>query len=186
MGSFVNLISYETFKVPEIPEKKLVPHNLQLTTFALSSFTTKGHVYVDLQIGPLRATTNFYMIDADVSYHMLLGRPWIHKNYAIPSILYQRLKAIKGKKEILIPSMKAHFSQEEVYQIEATFFDDISDELIKSRPRRVALTIPEETTSMEVYPIDQKSLQWKEWCCLMVEGSTDYEGVVRPLMTSRM
>ena len=114
-GSFVNLISYQTFKVANIQEKKLVPHNLQLTTFASSFFTTKGHVNVDLETGPLRAPTNFYMIDADVSYHMLLGRPWIHKNYAMPSTLYQHLKAIKDKKEILIPSMKAPFSQEEVY-----------------------------------------------------------------------
>ena len=101
-GLSVNLMSYQTFKTVGIPKKRLVPHNVPLTTFASSSFTTKGHVKVDLQIGPLRAPTKFYVIDTDVSYHTLLGRPWIHKNYAALSTLHQCLKAIKKRKKVLI------------------------------------------------------------------------------------
>ena len=88
-GSSVNLMSYQTFKATSIPEKKLVPHNVPLTTFASSSFSTKGHVNVDLQVGPLRAPTKFFVMDADVSYHILLGRPWIQRNYVVPSTLHQ-------------------------------------------------------------------------------------------------
>ena len=134
-GSSVNLMSYQTFKATGIPEKKLVPHNVPLTTFASSSFSTKGHVNVDLQVGPLRAPTKFYVIDADVSYHILLGRLWIHKNYVVPSTLHQCLKAIKGRKEVLIPGTKAPFSQEEVHWVEATFFDNICNNSIEFKPR---------------------------------------------------
>ena len=47
-GLSVNLTSYQTFKATGIPKKKLVSHNVPSTTFASSSFTTKGYVNVDL------------------------------------------------------------------------------------------------------------------------------------------
>ena len=87
-GLSVNLMSYQTFKATRIPKRKLVPHSVPLTTFASSSFSTKVHVNVDFQVGPLRAPTKFYVIDADVSYHILLGRPWIHRNYVVPCTLH--------------------------------------------------------------------------------------------------
>ena len=54
----------QTFKVVGIKEKKLVTHNMPLTTFASSSIVAKGYVNVDLQVGPIRAPTKFYVIDA--------------------------------------------------------------------------------------------------------------------------
>ena len=148
-------MSYQTFKADGIPEKRLVPHNVPLTIFASSSFNTKGHINVDLQVGLLRAPTKFYVIEADVSYHILLGRPWIHRNYAIPSTLHQCLKAIKGRKEILISGTEALCFQEEVHWVEATFFDDICNESIESRPRGVSLTSKEDT-GMEIDIIEQE------------------------------
>jgi len=29
-----------------------------------------------------------YVIDADTSYNLLLGRPWIHANWIVPSTLH--------------------------------------------------------------------------------------------------
>ena len=157
-GSLVNLMSYQTFKAVGIPEKRLVPHSVPLTTFASSSFTTKCHVNVDLQVGPLRAPTKFYVIEADVSYCILLGRPWIYRNYAIPSTLQKCLKVIKGRKEILISGTKTPFSHEKVHWIEATFFDDVCNETIEFRPRGVPLTTPKEDTDMEIDIIEQEKL----------------------------
>ena len=95
------------------------------------------------------------MIDAEVSYHLLLGRPWIHKNYAVPSTLHQCVKAIRGKKEIFILAPKAPFSQEEVHWVESTFFDDIYEGVDEVRPRCVALITPEEDYGMEINLVDQ-------------------------------
>ena len=111
-GSFMNLMSYEIFKATDIQEKKLVTHSVPLVNFASNTFVTKGHISVDLQIGPIRASTKFYVIEADVSYPLLLGRPWIYKNYDMSFTLHQCLKAIRGKKKVMIPSTKASFSQE--------------------------------------------------------------------------
>ena len=123
---------------------------MPLVTFASSSYTTKGYVNVDLHIGPIRSPTKFYVIDAEVSYHLLLGTPWIHKSYTVPSTLHQCVKAIKGKKEILIPATKALFSQEEVYWIDSTFFDEVCEVLDEISPRGVALITPEDDYDMEI------------------------------------
>ena len=111
---------------------------------------------MDLQIGPLRAPTKFYVINAEVSYHILLGRSWIHRNYAIPSTLNQCLKAIKRRKGILILGTKAPFSQEDVHWVEATFFDDVCNKSIEFRPRGVSLATSKEDTDMEIDLINQE------------------------------
>ena len=54
-GLSVNIMSYHTFKAAGIPKKRLVASNAPLVTFVSSSYTTKGHVNVDLQVGPIRA-----------------------------------------------------------------------------------------------------------------------------------
>ena len=63
-GLSVNIISYHTFKATGIPEKRLMASNGPLVTFASSSYSTKGHVKVDLQVGPIRAPTMLDVIDA--------------------------------------------------------------------------------------------------------------------------
>ena len=35
-----------------------------------------------------------YVIDADTSYNLLLGRPWIHANWIVPSTLHQCFKYV--------------------------------------------------------------------------------------------
>ena len=52
------------------------------------------------QIGDLRSKVTCYVIDADTSYNLLLGRPWIHRNSIVPSTLHQAMKYIKGDGEI--------------------------------------------------------------------------------------
>ena len=36
------------------------------------------------------------MIDADTSYNLLLGRPWIHRNSIVPSTLHQVMNTLTG------------------------------------------------------------------------------------------
>ena len=161
-------MSYQTFKVARILEKKLITNNVPLVTFASNSYTTKGYVNVDLQVGPIRAPTKFYIIDAEVSYHLLLGRPRIYKSYAVPSTLHQCVKAIKGKREVLIPATKAPFSQEEVHWIKSTFFDDVYEGIDEVRLRRVTLITPEEDYDIEIDLIEQTDQLLKGLSCQMV------------------
>ncbi|PON51779.1 Aspartic peptidase domain containing protein [Parasponia andersonii] len=87
-GSSINMIPWQTFKVAEIPKNRLVTQATLLVTFASNTYVTKGHINVDLQLGPIKAPTKFYVIEADVSYHSLLRRAWIHHNHVVRSTLH--------------------------------------------------------------------------------------------------
>lgn len=47
---------------------------------------TIGFVYLDLMVGPIRTAHQFHIIDAQTSYHLLLGQPWMHWYKAILSM----------------------------------------------------------------------------------------------------
>ena len=47
-----------------------------------------------IQIGPTTFNIEFQVMDITPSYNCLLGRPWIHMDGAVPSILHQKIKFI--------------------------------------------------------------------------------------------
>src|ERR1041384_5621103 len=51
-----------------------------------------GVVTLEVLIGPVRKPTSFQVIDVATSFNLLLRRPWLHANKAIPSSLHQKLK----------------------------------------------------------------------------------------------
>lgn len=44
-------------------------------------------VNLDLNVGPIRVAHKFHIIDSQTTYHLLLGRPWIHRPKAIPTTI---------------------------------------------------------------------------------------------------
>lgn len=44
-----------------------------------------------IKVGPLQKDTTCQVLDLDLSYNILLGRPWIHEIQAIPSTYHQCL-----------------------------------------------------------------------------------------------
>src|SRR3954470_19700686 len=65
-----------------------------------------------------------YVIDADTSYNLLLGRPWIHKNHVVTSTLHQVMKYVdaQGQVRTLVAEqhpfrgVKTHFTDSLLYQ----------------------------------------------------------------------
>src|ERR1041384_7123485 len=51
-----------------------------------------GVVTLEVLIGPVRISTSFQVIDVATSFNLLLGRPWLHANKAVPSSLHPKLK----------------------------------------------------------------------------------------------
>jgi len=51
-----------------------------------------GKIKLRCQIGDLRSEVTCHIIDADTSYNLLLGRPWIHRNSTVLSTLHQVMK----------------------------------------------------------------------------------------------
>ena len=93
-----------------------VMHHLGIPTHRLSAIQTiiygfnandtrpMGKIKLKCQIRDLRSEVTCYIIDADTSYNLLLGRPWIHRNSIVPSTLHQVMKYIdeSGKVRTLI------------------------------------------------------------------------------------
>ncbi|KAJ1409568.1 S-locus glycoprotein domain [Sesbania bispinosa] len=87
---------------------------------------TKGCVSAVLEVGPIRTINIFQVVDGDPSYHLLLGRPWIHLHQCIPSTLHQCIKSSFKGKEIKIPGVLDPFEASEAHLIDASLFDEVA------------------------------------------------------------
>ena len=65
------------------------------------------------------------MINSNVSYHILLGRSWLHKHCLIPSTYHQRVKGRLNGRPIRIPASSNPFSQGEVNFVETVFYNEL-------------------------------------------------------------
>ncbi|KAJ1405755.1 hypothetical protein SESBI_25668 [Sesbania bispinosa] len=66
----------------------------------------------------------FQVVEGDPSYHLLLGRPWIHLHQCVPSTLHQCVKSNFRGKEIEIPGVATPFEASEAHLIDASLFDE--------------------------------------------------------------
>ena len=78
-----------------------------------------------LRVGPIVALTRFHVINAKVSYHVLLGRSWLHKHRIIPFTYHQCIKVRLNGRPVKIPANRNPFSQGEVNFAEIMFYDEL-------------------------------------------------------------
>ena len=78
-----------------------------------------------LRVGPIVALTRFHVINAEVSYHVLLGRPWLHKHRLIPSTYHQYIKGRLNRGLMRIPANRNLFNQGEVNFAETMFYNEL-------------------------------------------------------------
>ena len=69
--------------------------------------------------------TRFHVINVEVSYHVLLGCPWLHKHHLIPSTFYQCIKGRLNGRPVRIPANRNSFNQGEVNFAEMMFYDEL-------------------------------------------------------------
>nr|XP_016459780.1 PREDICTED: uncharacterized protein LOC107783327 [Nicotiana tabacum] len=84
----------------------------------MASETTKGEIISLVNITGTIQGTKFHVIEGDIRYNALLGRPWIHNMRAVPSTLHQMMQFLidKGIKTVYGEqcSAKVMFAIEEV------------------------------------------------------------------------
>lgn len=103
-SSSLNIISLDVLDDIRVSREKI-----QKQPFVVSSFNEIrtyriGSMSLDLTIGPTRTAHRFHVIDSQTSYHLLLGRPWVHRYKAIPSPTISAYKRSgKGGKFISTP-----------------------------------------------------------------------------------
>ena len=79
----------------------------------------------NVKIGDLESEVTCYVIDADTSYNLLLGRPWIHRNSIVPSSLHQVMKYIDGSRKVRTLIAKRHlFEGVENYFTNSLLYQD--------------------------------------------------------------
>jgi len=83
-----------------------------------------GKIRLRCRIGDLKSEVTCYIIDTDMSYNLLLGRPWIHANWIVPSTLHQCFKYVEDDamvrtvfaKKQPFKGVKNHFTDALLYQ----------------------------------------------------------------------
>ena len=84
-GASLNLIALSNMEAVELASRKILGAPIEITEFEELTESTEGYVQLALRVGPIVALTRFHVINSELSYHMLLGRPWLHKHRLIPS-----------------------------------------------------------------------------------------------------
>ena len=84
-GASVNLIPLSTLQVAGISERKIQGCPMEATGFGGRGEYTAGHIQLWLKVGPIASLARFHVVKTKVSYHVLLGRPWLHKHRLVLS-----------------------------------------------------------------------------------------------------
>ena len=85
-GASLNLKALSTMEAVELASRKILGAPIEITGFGGSIESTEGYVQLALRVGPIVALTRFHVINSEVSYHVLLGQPWLHNHRLIPSM----------------------------------------------------------------------------------------------------
>jgi hypothetical protein len=140
-SSYINLIPLSTIQAVEISQKKIQGTPMEIKGFSGIDEYTKGHIQLVLKVGPIVALTWFHVVDSVVPYHILLGRPWLHKHQFIPSTYHQCVKGRLNGKLIRIAANPTPFDQSESHFVEAALYDEVAPagEASLTKPIRIPL-----------------------------------------------
>uniref|UniRef100_A0A2N9J030 MULE transposase domain-containing protein n=1 Tax=Fagus sylvatica TaxID=28930 RepID=A0A2N9J030_FAGSY len=103
---------------------------------------TKGHIQLVLKVGPIVVLTRFHVVDSVVPYHILLGRPWLHKHQLIPFTYHQCVKGRLNEKPIRIAANPMPFDQSESHFVEVALYDKIAPAGEASLAKPVGIPLP--------------------------------------------
>ncbi|CAL2246608.1 unnamed protein product [Prunus armeniaca] len=110
-GSSVNILPLSVFTAAGIPLSKIVQSQTSISSFGNKSEVTVGHMQVNLKVGLIQSLTKFYVVDVDVAYHALLGRPWLNEHKLVVSTYHQCVKGRIGLRPLRILGNQASFNK---------------------------------------------------------------------------
>ena len=120
-GASVNLIPLSTLQAAGILEKKIQGCPMEVTGFGGRGEYTTGHIQLWLKVGPIASLARFHVVRTEVSYHVLLGRSWLHKHRLVPSTYHQCVKGRLNDRVIRIAANPSPFEQAEAHLVETMF-----------------------------------------------------------------
>ncbi|XP_070032879.1 uncharacterized protein [Nicotiana tomentosiformis] len=115
-GSSTNIIRLKVVEQLGLQDR-IVPATLVLNGFNMACETTKEEIALPINVAGTVQETKFHVIEGDMRYNALFGRPWIHNMRAVPSTLHQALKfPVSGDVKTVYgeqPATKEMFSVDE-------------------------------------------------------------------------
>ncbi|XP_070055375.1 uncharacterized protein [Nicotiana tomentosiformis] len=90
-GSSVNIILLRVVNEMQIGDQ-MISKERSLSGFNNSTVITKGKIMLTTFVEGVIKERKFQVIDTDMAYNVILGRPWIHDIDAVPSTLHQVIK----------------------------------------------------------------------------------------------
>ena len=108
-GASVNLILLSTLQVARISKRKIQGCPMEVIGFGRSGEYTTGHIHLWLKVGPIASLVWIHVVKTEVSYHVLLGRPWLHKYRLVASTYHQCVKRRLNGKMIRITANPSPF-----------------------------------------------------------------------------
>ncbi|GAA0174419.1 hypothetical protein LIER_27812 [Lithospermum erythrorhizon] len=87
-GSAVNILPLQALKLIDISTEDLQQSRIIIQGFNQDGERMLGKLGLHLVLGELETTAWFHVIDAKVTYNILLGRSWIHSSNVVPSTLH--------------------------------------------------------------------------------------------------
>ncbi|XP_070046786.1 uncharacterized protein [Nicotiana tomentosiformis] len=101
LGSSANIIQWRVLEQAKLIGS-IIPTTKLLAGFNLISVTTRGEILLPTNAEGVTKTTLFKVVDGNMGYNIILGRPWIHEMKVVPSTYHQLLKfpTPKGIKQL--------------------------------------------------------------------------------------
>ena len=134
-GASVNPIPLSTLQAVGISERKIQGCPMEVTRFGGRGKYTEGHIQLWLKVGPIASLAQFHVVKMKVSYHVLLGRPWLHKHRLVSSTYHQCVKGRLNGRMIRIAANPLPFEQPKAHLVETMFFDQWASSRESSVPK---------------------------------------------------
>ncbi|KAL0285697.1 UNVERIFIED_CONTAM: hypothetical protein Scaly_2811900 [Sesamum calycinum] len=84
-----------------IPMDDLSNSLLMIQNFNQGGQTVTSVIRIEVLMDDMASTALFHIIDAKISYYMLLGRSWLHENFVVSSTWHQ--KDLDSRSNFLLP-----------------------------------------------------------------------------------
>jgi len=91
-GLGLNICTLTLIKHLGFPKMTLDPNIITIKAYENAERESVGTIHLPIMVGPVMRQTLFHVIDLDLTYNILLGRPWIHAIQYVPSTFHQCIK----------------------------------------------------------------------------------------------
>lgn len=102
-GVGLNICTLKLIRALGFSEESIDPHKkITIKAYDDEERSSKGTMVLSIQVGPIQKDTMCQVLDIDLTYNILLGRPWIHEMQAVPSTYHQCVKFPYNGQEVSI------------------------------------------------------------------------------------